>query len=300
MRRQGGWRPAQFGASKMNDLSGSHRASFDVKVDDAVFHFDDPIVTGAQILTKAKRFPADEHLLFQELEDGQLEEIRPEESADLQRPGRERFITFKSDRSFRFVLDGRKFEWGLPFITGLQLKKLAGVDPNSYGVWLSQRVGDDRLIGNKEKVDLQGDGTERFFTGIDTTTEGAEAIVLPPEDRAYLDANGIAYEEVLEGPTKAVILKAWSLPAARYDTGAADILILLPPAYPDCAPDMFYLTPWVRLAHSQRYPNAADQPHPFAGKTWQRWSRHNNTWRAGVDGIWTMLRRIERALEIAA
>lgn len=279
-------------------LPGRH--NFDIKIDGNAFTFNDPIVTGAQVLQKAKLFPTDEYLLFQELDDGQLEEIRPDESVDLRNPGREQFITFKSDRSFRFVLDGRKFEWGLPFITGVQLKRLAGVDPNSYGVWLSQRVGDDKLIGNKEKVDLQGDGTERFFTGIDTTTEGAGAAVLPPEDRTYLLEQGIAFEEVADGVGKAVVLKGWSLPAARFDVGAADILIMLPPAYPDCAPDMFYLMPWVRLAASQRYPNAADQPHAFNGKTWQRWSRHNNAWRPGIDGIWTMVRRIERALEIAA
>lgn len=284
----------------MTDNIAERRRTFDIKIDGNPSSFEDPIVIGAQILQKAKLFPTDEYLLFQELQDGQLEEIRPDESVDLQHEGREQFITFKSDRSFRFVLDGRKFEWGLPFITGLQLKRLAGVDPNSYGVWLSQRVGDDKLIGNKEKVDLQGDGTERFFTGIDTTTEGAGAVVLPPEDRDYLREQGIEYEEVAEGATKAVVLKGWSLPPARFDAGAADILILLPPAYPDCAPDMFYLTPWVRLAGSQRYPMAADQPHAFAGKSWQRWSRHNNAWRPGVDGIWTMVRRIERALEMAA
>ena len=279
-------------------LPGRH--TFDIEIEGNAFTFNDPIVTGAQVLQKAKLFPTDEYLLFQELNDGQLEEIRPDESVDLRNDGREQFITFKSDRSFRFVLDGRKFEWGLPFITGLQLKRLAGVDPNSYGVWLSQRVGDDKLIGNKEKVDLQGDGTERFFTGIDTTTEGAGAAVLPPEDRTYLREQGIAFEEVADGVSKAVVLKGWSLPAARFDVGAADILIMLPPAYPDCAPDMFYLMPWVRLAASHRYPNAADQPHAFGGKTWQRWSRHNNAWRPGVDGIWTMVCRIERALEIAA
>ncbi|WP_265975672.1 multiubiquitin domain-containing protein [Brucella intermedia] len=284
----------------MTDNIAERRRTFDIKIDGNPFAFDDPIVVGAQILQKAKLFPTDEYLLFQELEDGQLEEIRPDESVDLRREGREQFITFKSDRSFRFVLDGRKFEWGLPFITGLQLKRLASVDPKSYGVWLSQRVGDDKLIGNKEKVDLQGDGTERFFTGIDTTTEGAGAVVLPPEDRDYLREQGIEYEELAQGATKAVVLKGWSLPPARFDAGAADILILLPPAYPDCAPDMFYLMPWVRLAANQRYPKAADQPHAFAGKSWQRWSRHNNAWRPGVDGIWTMVRRIERALEIAA
>jgi hypothetical protein len=278
---------------------GALHGTFEVSIDDAAHAFRDPLVTGEQILAAAGLRPADEYLIFQLLLDGQLEEVRLDESVDLREPGREKFITFKSDRSFRFTLDGRRFEWGLPFITGLQLKRLAGVDPKSYGVWLAQHVGDDRLIGNTEKVDLTAEGVERFFTGIDTTTEGAGPF-LPPEDRDYLGANGIAYEECEQNGARALVLKGRDLPSGRFDVGTADILVILPPSYPDCAPDMFYLTPWVRLANNGRYPRAADQPLQFSGRNWQRWSRHNTEWRPGVDGIWTMLRRIERALEIAA
>lgn len=275
------------------------RTTFSVLINDAVHRFHDPLVRGEQILEAVRLFPTDEYLVFQLLADGQLEELRLDESVDLSETGREKFITFKNDRSFRFTLDGRRFEWGLPFITGLQLKRLAGVDPTGYGVWLAQRVGDDRLIANTEQVDLTTEGVERFFTGIDTTTEGAGSI-LPPEDRDYLDGHGILYEERDEGNVRGVVLKGHSLPNGLFDVGTADILVLLPPGYPDCAPDMFYLIPWVKLAANGRYPRAADQPHTFAGQTWQRWSRHNTAWRPSVDGIWTMLRRIERALEIAA
>ena len=278
--------------------AGSDRGAFDVVVDDAVHNFRDPVVTGQQILQAANLVPEVEYLLFQLLVDGQLEEVRLDESVELTHPGREKFMSFRSDRSFRFTLDGRRFEWGLPMITGLQLKRLAGVEPTSYGVWLAQSVGDDRLIGNTEQVDLTAEGVERFFTGIDTTTEGS-SIVLPQEDREYLEAHGIMFEEHVEGGSRGIILKARDLPAGRFDTVSADILILLPGSYPDCAPDMFYLTPWVRLA-AGGYPRAADQPHQFLGQRWQWWSRHNTAWRPGVDGIWTMLRRIERALEIAA
>ncbi len=276
------------------------RHGYAVIINDIAHRFGDPMVTGQQILETMRLFPTDEYLIFQHLEDGQLEEIRLDETVDLRREGLERFITFKSDRSFRFTLDGRRFEWGLPFITGAELKKLAGVNPATYGVWLAQRVGDDRLIGNAERVDLEVEGVERFFTGIDTTTEGSAELLLPTEDREYLVSSGIVFEERAEGGVKAIVLKGWSLPQGRFDNGAADILILLPPAYPDCAPDMFYLLPWIRLAASNQYPKAADVPHAFGGQTWQRWSRHNSEWRPGVDGIWTMVRRVERALEIAA
>lgn len=124
--------------------------------------------------------------------------------------------------------------------------------------------------------------------------------LLPSADRRYLDSKGYAYEEVCDGAQKGIILKGMRLPSGRFDTERANILILLPPGYPDVPPDMFYLLPWVRLAPSGRYAKAADVSHAFAGQSWQRWSRHNSEWRPGVDGIWTMLKRVECALEIAA
>lgn len=124
--------------------------------------------------------------------------------------------------------------------------------------------------------------------------------ILPPKDVEYLRDKGIAFLEHEEGGHKSVILKARPLPGERFDAPTADILILLPSGYPDAAPDMFYMLPWVKLADSNTYPRAADQPLHFNGQSWQRWSRHCNDWRPGADGIWTMLKRIEHALQVAA
>jgi hypothetical protein len=123
---------------------------------------------------------------------------------------------------------------------------------------------------------------------------------LPEPDRTYLASKAISFEEAEDGGRKAIILKGYALPDGRFDADVADILILLPPGFPDVSPDMFYLLPWVKLVPANRFPNAADQPLSFGGKSWQRWSRHNNDWRPGVDGIWTMIKRIDHALEIAA
>lgn len=123
---------------------------------------------------------------------------------------------------------------------------------------------------------------------------------LPPKDLTYLNEKGIVFEEHEEGGHKAVILKDRPLPGDRFDASTADILILLPSGYPDAAPDMFYLLPWVKLADSKGYPRKADQPFNFKGQSWQRWSRHCKDWRPGADGIWTMLKRIEHALQVAA
>ena len=123
---------------------------------------------------------------------------------------------------------------------------------------------------------------------------------LPMKCRRYLAERGIGFEEHEEHGQKAVIVKEFGLPPGRFDAPAADILILLPSGYPDCPPDMFYTLPWLKLATSSRYPNRADVSFEFQGRCWQRWSRHNNEWRTGVDGIWTMLKRVETALECAA
>ena len=124
--------------------------------------------------------------------------------------------------------------------------------------------------------------------------------VLPMKCRRYLIKRGICFEEHEEGSQKGVILKAFVLPTGRFDAPSADILVLLPSGYPDTPPDMFYAIPWLKLASSNSYPNRANRSFEFSGRKWQRWSRHNNEWRAGVDGIWTMIKRIETALEQAA
>ncbi len=133
---------------------------------------DDPVPTGLQILELAHARPADEHIVFQMLASGLLEELRPDETTDLRTAGVEKFLVFKSDRSFRLELDGRVFEWGGTFISGLTLKKLAQVDPAEYGVWLEVRGSEDRAIGDTDLADLSAQGIERFFTGIVKTTEG--------------------------------------------------------------------------------------------------------------------------------
>lgn len=123
---------------------------------------------------------------------------------------------------------------------------------------------------------------------------------LPAKDREYLEAKGINYELTRDSRLTGIHLKSHPLPEGRFDQPLADILILLPPGYPDTAPDMFYLLPWVKLKNGNRYPRAADQPLRFSGQTWQRWSRHCRDWRPGADGIWTMLKRVENALKEAA
>lgn len=133
---------------------------------------DDPVPTGFQLLELAGARPPEEYMVFQLLRGGALEGLRATETVDLCNSGVERFLVFKGSASYRFELDGRVIEWGKPVISGLVLKKLAEVDPTTYGVWLEVRGGDDKPIDDSELIDLTPEGLERFFTGIVQTTEG--------------------------------------------------------------------------------------------------------------------------------
>lgn len=133
---------------------------------------DDPMPTGRQIIETAGNRKAEDHLVFQVLRNGELEELNLEETADLRAAKVERFLIFYSAASYRFDIDGKRLEWGHKVISGRVLKRLAGVDPAKFGVWLEVRGEEDRPIADNELVRLEDEGLEHFFTGICETTEG--------------------------------------------------------------------------------------------------------------------------------
>lgn len=143
----------------------------DLKFKDAVI--EDPTPTGRQVIEAAGFRKAEEHLVFQLLRNGELEELRLEETTDL-RPGQvERFLIFPRAESFRFDIDGKRLEWGYKVISGRVLKKLAGVDPAKFAVWRVIAGQDDILVGDADLICLADEGLEHFFTGVPQTTEGS-------------------------------------------------------------------------------------------------------------------------------
>jgi hypothetical protein len=125
----------------------------------------DPVPTGRQVLEAAGQLATADHILLAVLTDGMLEEVRLDETVDIFPRGVERFIAFKSDRTFRFILDDRRFEWGAADILGRVLLALSGMDPAAHGVWLEQRGEPDLFIKDEYRVPLDGEEVEHFRTG---------------------------------------------------------------------------------------------------------------------------------------
>lgn len=78
----------------------------------------------------------------------------------------------RKEQIYKIIVDRKPFDWREPFITGSQIKGLAGVDQKTYEAWQDVAGPEDLPIADDQKVDLRKPGTERFFTGKKTTTEG--------------------------------------------------------------------------------------------------------------------------------
>ena len=163
----------------------------------------EPVLTGNQILDAAGKHPARDYLLYRVLTDGLIEEIRPEEQTDLRRHGGEKFLAFRSDRSFRFELNDRATDWGATRISGRTLKKLAEVHVATHDVFLVVDGREDRLIGDTELFDLAAPGVECFVTRpIDVTiVVNTRPRQVRQRQLTYWEVVKIAYPEAVPSPT---------------------------------------------------------------------------------------------------
>lgn len=143
----------------------THHHGFDIKIDNRQFHTPDPLTLGRQLLTLAGKAPIDQYLIFQMTPDSVMVDIGLDKPVDLREPGRETFVTFKSDRSFRFELDGKRQDWGAPEITEPTLRELACA-PASHRVWLERQNEADLLLERGQSIRLDNPGIERFRTGV--------------------------------------------------------------------------------------------------------------------------------------
>ena len=121
--------------------------------------------TGRQLLKAGGFVPPEQHLIFQVLDDGTLEERRLDEAVELREEKEERFIVFRSDRSFRVEIGERRFEWGAAELPGSIAKRLVGADPECTGVWLVRPDEPDLFIKDTDVVKLTTAGVEKLRIG---------------------------------------------------------------------------------------------------------------------------------------
>ena len=125
---------------------------------------------------------------------------------------------------------------------------------------------------------------------------------LPEHDRDFFGCKEIAFEEVIDGASRGVILTGIQIPSGLFKRecealvpcNIVDILVTVPDKYNDTKLDSFYVEPTLFLANGTNPQNTGAAA--LFERNWQFWSRHQDGWRPGIDGFDTFLPLIREAL----
>jgi len=136
---------------------------------------DDATPTGAQISHAAGFTFAQQAVVLHFLPDGDLEDIRPNQSVDLA-VGRQ-FIVVETDRLFFLTINGERFEWPSRMISGAVVRKLGKVLPGDE-LRLTRVDEPDRVIAPRDLVDLGKGGIEAFVSRKPSWKLNVQGVVL--------------------------------------------------------------------------------------------------------------------------
>jgi hypothetical protein len=179
-------------------------------------------------------------------------------------------------------INKNKFELDDPVQTGASVKHLAGIPLQD--VLFLQSHGDDEVIANDAKITLKN---------------GAHFHSQPPADyglgeaalqEAGIDCSRAAIHKQPDG-WSFLVISGYKLPGS-FLPGGVDLLVKLPPAFPDAQPDMFWVHPPVKTA-SGTLPRATSIE-TLLGDNWQRFSWHlaAGAWQPGVSTLRDFMRCI--------
>jgi hypothetical protein len=145
---------------EQTDNRGAHHGTFQVAINRRSYRLEDPLPTARQLLELSGFLPADESVLIQVVESG-TRALSNGQTVDLRLTGVETFFAFRTDRVFRFTVDGVGFEWGADGIAEGDLRELARVGADTMLVLLQHDAVDRELVAG-DVVRLSERGTEHL------------------------------------------------------------------------------------------------------------------------------------------
>lgn len=123
------------------------------------FALDTRTPTGGKI-AKVAGFVADQYpYVLQWRDDGDLEEIRAQEEADL--GNGTKFIVAASDRSNRIAIEGEGLDWPSDKISGAVVRKLGRIAADR-SIYIERTDEPDRLVEDGDIITIKKDGIEQF------------------------------------------------------------------------------------------------------------------------------------------
>lgn len=116
--------------------------------------------------------------------------IENDEEVDLARPGIEYFFT---EKKFEINVNGKIYSWHQRYVTGEQVRKLAGLDKDDQLFLKTSHSSIDQLIANDDKVDLQEPGIEQFYSKQD----GKQITIIVSGVQKQWEKKKISFKEVV-------------------------------------------------------------------------------------------------------
>lgn len=124
-----------------------------------VFELDTSTPTGGKIARVAGFSPDQHPYVMQWRDDGDLEELRAQEEADL-RDGK-KFIVAESDGTNRITIEGEARDWPSDEISGAAIRTLGRIAAER-SIYLEREGEPDRLVGDGDIIRIKKDGVEQF------------------------------------------------------------------------------------------------------------------------------------------
>ena len=206
----------------------------------------------------------------------------------------------KKPKGFKLKIRKVIYTFATPLITVREAFAAAGIDESKNWDILLRTKGATEELTIDGKIDLSKPGVEslrvkeKIINNGEASSEVSAATALMDEDRTYLGKVSHQVDVVQDGQTQWLIIRGYELPAG-YNHSEVDIAIEIPANYPADKLDMFYCSPTLTLAGGGELPQT-QATKQICGVTYQRWSRHPNTWNPATDRLVDHVDLIEESL----
>ena len=192
----------------------------------------------------------------------------------------------KTKKAIKVTINREDYRLDDPEQTGASLKRLAGIP--ECDVLFLQGNCEDEVIANDGKVVLRNcdvlhsQPPADYGLATDLVRDGG------------LDPERVSVHEQGDG-WKFLVVSGFKLPAA-YSPQAVELLVKIPPLFPEAAPDMFWVRPAVALGDGTLPKSTSSEN--LLGSTWQRFSWHlaKGAWKPGTSTLRDFVRCIRGRL----
>jgi len=136
------------------------KPALDLVINKKKYDWNQQYITGAEIREIAG-IHRDEKIYLKIVDPWNDELILDETSVNLARPGIENFY---STEQLQFMVNDKIFSWPEQFITGKQIREIAGIDSDDKIYLDNVKPYIDKLIKDDDEVDLARPSIEHFYT----------------------------------------------------------------------------------------------------------------------------------------